>query len=124
MNLVDENDNVPAFTKRIYYIDIPEDHAVDTDLSKPVGKVTAVDSDAGDNAAIKYSIIGGNKASVFNINSETGDIYLLQSLDRETQVNIWFQMHWQMPEQDKITNTNDQVMCICSRESLVWNVII
>jgi hypothetical protein len=48
--------------------------------------VTAVDADAGDNAAIKYSIIGGNKASVFNINSETGDIYLQQSLDREVQV--------------------------------------
>jgi len=86
MNLIDENDNVPMFTKRIYYIDIPEDHPVDSDLTKPIGKVTAVDADAGDNAAIKYSIIGGNKASVFSINSETGDIYLLQSLDREVQV--------------------------------------
>ena len=86
MNLIDENDNVPSFTKRIYYIDIPEDHPVDTDMSKPVGKVTAVDADAGNNAAIKYSIIGGNKASVFNINPETGDIYLQQSLDREVQV--------------------------------------
>jgi hypothetical protein len=90
MNLIDENDNVPSFTKRIYYIDIPEDHPVDTDMSKPVGKVTAVDADAGNNAAIKYSIIGGNKASVFNINSETGDIYLQQSLDREIQVRHIF----------------------------------
>jgi hypothetical protein len=87
MNLIDENDNVPSFSKRIYYIDIPEDHPVDVDMSKPVGKVSAVDADAGDNAAIKYSIIGGNKASVFNINSETGDIFLQQSLDREVQVN-------------------------------------
>ena len=88
MNLIDENDNVPMFTKRIYYIDIPEDHPVDSDMSKPIGKVSAVDADAGDNAAIKYSIIGGNKASVFSINSETGDIYLLQSLDREVQVSL------------------------------------
>ena len=98
MNLIDENDNVPSFTKRIYYIDIPEDHPVDSDLSKPVGKVTSVDADAGDNAAIKYSIIGGNKASVFNINSETGDIYLQQSLDREVQV--------MMTKQNLVMNEN------------------
>ena len=89
MNLIDENDNVPSFSKRIYYIDIPEDHPVDVDMSKPVGNVSAADTDAGDNAAIKYSIIGGNKASVFNINSETGDIFLQQSLDREVQVIDW-----------------------------------
>ncbi len=77
---------------RIYYIDIPEDKISQNSLENaaPIGKVTAVDADAGENAAIKYSIISGNKAFVFSIDSETGEIYLQQNLDREVQVKKLF----------------------------------
>lgn len=95
MTLIDENDNVPAFTKRIYYIDIPEDRISQgsAENAAPIGKVEAIDADDGENAAMKYSIIGGNKASVFSIDSETGEIYLQQNLDRETQVRkIYFKL--------------------------------
>jgi len=81
------------FTFRIYYIDIPEDKISQNSVEKaaPIGKVSAMDADADENAAIKYSIISGNKAFVFSIDSETGEIYLQQNLDREVQVIFfWF----------------------------------
>ncbi len=83
VNLIDENDNVPAFGRRIYYMDVREDvSAADRPM---VGQVTAVDKDAGENSIVKYSIIGGNTGSTFSIDPERGHIYLQKSLDREQQ---------------------------------------
>ena len=65
VNLVDENDNVPAFGRRIYYMDIRED--VSASERPIVGQVSATDLDDGENALLKYSIIGGNTGNAFAI---------------------------------------------------------
>ena len=81
--LKDENDNVPAFGRRIYYMDVRED--VSASDRPVIGQVAATDLDDGENALLKYSIIGGNQGNAFSIHPENGEIYLQKSIDREKQ---------------------------------------
>ncbi len=83
VHILDDNDNVPMFTRRTYYMDVREDINA---AEKPiVGQVTATDLDDGENAAVKYSIIGGNTGGAFAIDAEAGQIRLQKSIDREKQ---------------------------------------
>ena len=83
VNILDDNDNVPAFSRRIYYMDVREDVNV---AEKPsIGRVTATDLDDGQNSALKYSIIGGNTGGAFTIDPEDGQLYLQKGIDREKQ---------------------------------------
>ena len=86
ISIEDDNDNVPAFTKRIYYIDVREDVKSGSSFERPlIGSVRAIDRDVGNNALLKYSIIGGNTGSAFTVDQNSGNIYLQQGLDREQQ---------------------------------------
>uniref|UniRef100_A0A8C5TFJ8 Cadherin 19 n=1 Tax=Malurus cyaneus samueli TaxID=2593467 RepID=A0A8C5TFJ8_9PASS len=82
INLSDVNDNPPKFPQRLYYMSVSEDAPVGT----TVGKVSAEDSDVGDNAAMDY-FIEGDSSDVFDIitNSETqeGIILLKKRVDYE-----------------------------------------
>lgn len=44
---------------------------------------SATDADEGVNAALRYSIIGGNNQNHFSIDSLTGEVSLIKSLDYE-----------------------------------------
>lgn len=44
----------------------------------------AVDADQGNNAAVRYAIIGGNTQSQFAIDSLSGEVSLVKPLDYET----------------------------------------
>ncbi len=73
------------FEKRVYYFNVMEnasyrEHPV-------VGRVVATDQDEGDNADVRYSIIGGNTERVFEVDKASGDITLLKQLDRETRAS-------------------------------------
>ena len=83
VHLMDDNDNVPAFSRRTYYMDVLED--VNAATRPSIGQVVATDLDDGQNAALKYSIIGGNTGSAFAVDPESGHLYLQKSLDREKQ---------------------------------------
>ena len=85
VNIEDDNDNVPSFAKRIYYIDVREDVKASAARKPLVGSVRAVDNDVGNNAVVKYSVIGGNTGSAFSIDPESGNLYLQKALDREQQ---------------------------------------
>lgn len=81
INILDENDNKPQFSQKIYTVSVREDH---NHIRNPgIIKVTATDIDQGDNKAIVYSIFGGNNDNVFKINSTSGQISLKAPLDRE-----------------------------------------
>lgn len=83
VHLIDDNDNVPAFSRRTYYMDVREDINI---AERPVvGQVTATDLDDGDNANVKYSIIGGNTGGAFAINTESGELFVQKGIDREKQ---------------------------------------
>ncbi|ELU10534.1 hypothetical protein CAPTEDRAFT_218221, partial [Capitella teleta] len=58
------------------------DETVASDGSAVVGRVSAVDVDAGD--ALTYSIVSGNEDGHFEIDNSTGDIRVVKTLDFET----------------------------------------
>ena len=72
------NQHVPEFQYNLYQVSVPEDIAI----FSVVTTVHAVDEDIGSFGYLSYSIISGN-SEVFYINSLTGTIHLLTSLDRE-----------------------------------------
>ncbi|EDO35412.1 predicted protein, partial [Nematostella vectensis] len=80
LTISDINDNAPVFYPVEYFASIME--------NEPPGKllqVTATDADEGTNAVISYDIIGGNNNGNFSIDSSTGVISTLASLDHEVE---------------------------------------
>ncbi|XP_048589348.1 protocadherin Fat 4 isoform X1 [Nematostella vectensis] len=86
INVIDRNDNFPAFHPSNMLAQIAED----TGAFKPrfVVKVTATDVDSGTNGKVTYSIWTGNEAGVFTIDSTTGEITTAKLLDRETTASF------------------------------------
>ncbi|XP_057269701.1 protocadherin gamma-A5-like [Pezoporus wallicus] len=79
--VLDANDNAPVFSQEEYTVRVPED--------MPVGSVlvtlTASDTDEGLNGHVKYSLtkITEKALKIFHLDSETGTLTLVQSLDFE-----------------------------------------
>ena len=89
VNLDDENDNYPQFGKTVYHAVISENN----DLGDNITKVHATDIDAGINKLFEYALHpADNKDGFFSINSKTGTIYAIHSLDRETHPEIVFRV--------------------------------
>lgn len=82
IHILDDNDNYPQFTERTYTVPVNED--ANWAENPVVAHVKAADADQGNNAAIRYAIIGGNTQSQFSIDSLTGDVSLVKPLDYET----------------------------------------
>nr|XP_030718382.1 cadherin-23 [Globicephala melas] len=81
LEIVDINDNNPIFDQLSYQGAIFEDAPVGTVILR----VTATDADSGNFALIEYSLVDGE--GKFAINPDTGDIYVLSSLDREKKAH-------------------------------------
>ncbi|XP_058671553.1 protocadherin gamma-A10-like, partial [Ammospiza caudacuta] len=81
VTVVDANDNAPVFSQAEYTVRVPED--------VPVGSVlvtlTATDADEGLNGQVKYSFhkISDQASEHFNLDSDTGEIYVKDDLDFE-----------------------------------------
>lgn len=79
VDVTDINDNDPVFAPGPAKVDIPED----AELGFNVTEVAASDADDGFNAAIFYSLFGGE--GKFSIDSKSAMISLAGKLDREGQ---------------------------------------
>ena len=81
----DINDNPPVFEQSLYTPAnaIPEA----TEIGTVIIQVSATDEDIGENANITYSITSSEPAEDFYINSTTGEISILRSLDFEMHRN-------------------------------------
>ncbi|XP_015266079.1 PREDICTED: putative protocadherin beta-18 [Gekko japonicus] len=80
----DINDNSPVFEKSKYEMQVWENNIP----GLLMGSVRAVDLDVEQNAKVTYSLVpenasGASAASYVSINSETGNLYVLRSLDYE-----------------------------------------
>ncbi|XP_066994105.2 protocadherin-like wing polarity protein stan [Anabrus simplex] len=82
VRILDDNDNYPQFTERTYSVQVPEN--VNWSQNPVIATIKAVDADQGNNAAIRYAIIGGNTQNQFSIDSLTGEVSLMKPLDYET----------------------------------------
>ena len=81
ITITDVNDNAPVFVNSPYQVQVREDVAVPFDILQ----VTATDADepGNPNSQITYSITDGNVGSAFSIDSSSGQINVVQSLDFE-----------------------------------------
>ncbi|XP_068147300.1 protocadherin-like wing polarity protein stan isoform X2 [Drosophila tropicalis] len=83
VKVLDDNDNYPQFSERTYTVQVPEDQWGSSE-DNTVAHIRATDADQGNNAAIRYAIIGGNTQSQFSIDSMSGDVSLVKPLDYES----------------------------------------
>ncbi|KAM7007636.1 protocadherin gamma-A10-like isoform 7-T7 [Passerculus sandwichensis] len=81
VTVVDANDNAPVFSQAEYTVRVPEDVPVGSTLVT----VTATDADEGLNGHVKYSLkkVSDMASNIFHLDSQSGAITLLQSLDFE-----------------------------------------
>ncbi|KAL8194360.1 UNVERIFIED_CONTAM: hypothetical protein K2H54_016248 [Gekko kuhli] len=82
--ITDVNDNAPVFEKSIYEVQLWENNIP----GLLIGLVQAKDPDTEQNAKVAYSLLPGKVSdqpvsSYVSINSETGKLYAIQSLDYE-----------------------------------------
>ncbi|KAK6173207.1 hypothetical protein SNE40_016702 [Patella caerulea] len=78
VRILDENDNSPQFPQETYFFNIKEKNKID----QFVGKVRAYDNDTNENAQLTYQLINGT--DYFTINSTSGEIKAITSIDRES----------------------------------------
>ena len=81
------NNNAPMFSQSTYSWFLKEDTAIGTNIST----VTATDDDRGIQGQVTYSLTGPH-VNFFRINSETGEILLASTLDRESVSTLNFQV--------------------------------
>ncbi|KAJ6651489.1 hypothetical protein lerEdw1_020914, partial [Lerista edwardsae] len=84
IQIQDVNDNSPVFEESTYQMALQENNIP----GLLIGSVLAVDLDAEQNAKVTYSLLPGkvrdvSVASYISINSESGNVYILRSLDYE-----------------------------------------
>ncbi|NXG06725.1 PCDG9 protein, partial [Sakesphorus luctuosus] len=81
VTVLDSNDNAPVFSQAEYMVRVPEDVPVGSTLIT----ITATDADDGLNGHVKYSFkkITAKASQIFHLDSETGTIKLVRSLDFE-----------------------------------------
>lgn len=72
IQVTDLNDFAPNFTASNYEAEILEKQ----ETERPIIKVNAIDYDLQDNL-VSYSIVSGNEEKIFNINEQTGEIYIV-----------------------------------------------
>ncbi|CAH3873347.1 unnamed protein product [Pieris brassicae] len=75
IQLLDINDNVPAFTVKDYNVSLKEGRV---STSEPIVAVSASDADSGRFGTITYRIVGGNDNDVFRIDRSTGEIFVIK----------------------------------------------
>ncbi|KAH0618133.1 hypothetical protein JD844_017119 [Phrynosoma platyrhinos] len=84
IQISDINDNPPAFERSFYDMHVQENNIP----GFIIGSVQAVDLDTEQNAQVTYSLLPGKvrdgpASSYISINSETGNLYVIRSLDFE-----------------------------------------
>ncbi|CAL1613449.1 unnamed protein product [Knipowitschia caucasica] len=77
--VTDVNDNPPLFPVTVYELDVEENNQPGSLL-----QVTASDADSGDNSRVTYRL-GEHTDRIFNIDRNTGQLFVSESLDRELQ---------------------------------------
>ncbi|KAL7984687.1 hypothetical protein Chor_003257 [Crotalus horridus] len=88
--VLDANDNVPVFSQPIYEVKLKEN----LPKGSTIATVTAFDMDEGTNGEVKYSFeeINKNNQNMFLLNSTSGEIILVGSLDFETSSTYEFEV--------------------------------
>uniref|UniRef100_A0A8D1Y0Z8 FAT atypical cadherin 1 n=1 Tax=Sus scrofa TaxID=9823 RepID=A0A8D1Y0Z8_PIG len=79
IRVLDANDNPPEFLQESYFVEVSEDKEINSEIIQ----VEATDKDLGPNGHVMYSIL--TDTDKFSIDSMTGVVKIVNSLDREEQ---------------------------------------
>ena len=79
--LLDQNDNVPSFTRTSYHASISEGLAVGAEVLR----VSAFDPDEGPSGDVSYSLTEDSSQGAFSVDASTGVVRTTRALDRETR---------------------------------------
>ncbi|XP_030626789.1 cadherin-23 [Chanos chanos] len=84
ITVLDENDNKPIFTQTSYRAEISENSPPGTSVLVLNGPVLAVDKDLGQNAVVRYRLLG-SRVDLFTVDALTGVVSVRRGavLDRE-----------------------------------------
>lgn len=89
VQVTDMNDNAPVFSPSLYEVDFAEENQP----GDKVLDVVATDADSGTNAELIYSIITDSATKgLFEINPHTGEVRVMNQLDREYKERYEFQV--------------------------------
>ena len=80
ITITDVNDNSPVFDPTEYIKDVRENISIGTTILR----VNATDKDSGLNGYVVYSILTGNDKQSFAIGINSGEIWTVKKLDRES----------------------------------------
>ncbi|XP_051925845.1 protocadherin gamma-A12-like isoform X7 [Hippocampus zosterae] len=102
INVLDANDNRPLFNQSEYKASVVEN----TTKGTRVMTVNATDADSGSNGLITYSLskMKGSAANIFNIDENTGTIYVSGELDFER--NKKYEVRVEAKDQGGLTGTS------------------
>lgn len=78
IQILDDNDNVPIFSQRIYYANVAENAALNPPAA--ILQVQASDKDDGAAGVVKYFIKTGNRDNTFILDPDSGILYPRKSL--------------------------------------------
>ena len=87
VTVLDDNDNVPRFTRSRYEVNMDENNAI----GQPLLTVIATDEDSGENGKVEYQL-HTDAADYWKINKHTGRITANRKLDREKVAQIRFRV--------------------------------
>ncbi|KAL6472178.1 hypothetical protein MHYP_G00183660 [Metynnis hypsauchen] len=101
ISVLDSNDNAPVCKQSIYKAEVKENSPVGT----VVTAVSAADADEGVNGEVSYSFAQASEKArnLFEINSETGEITILNHLDYEKEKN--FQLNVKAMDKGTLADT-------------------
>ncbi|XP_042316175.1 protocadherin-16 [Sceloporus undulatus] len=87
VTVTDENDNSPRLSEERYFFTVAENRPA----GSSVGRVAASDRDAGQNSRLTYRLMPLLESN-FLIHTETGELSIRKSLDREQQASYQLQV--------------------------------
>ena len=95
VSIKDFNDNIPVFVKKNYLFEIDENVPIDS----KIGQVIAIDGDLNPTVKYHWKNTGKYRNSPFEIDEETGEIFVARSVDFETD-GKWFNLTAVATDQD------------------------
>ncbi|XP_068174112.1 protocadherin-16-like [Antennarius striatus] len=81
INVIDTNDNIPAFSRAEYSVVLSEGAAPGTEILH----LSATDQDSGPNGEVQYSISSGDETELFQVDRWTGALKLTRPLSSNRQ---------------------------------------
>lgn len=81
LQLLDQNDNVPSFSRRSYHASVSEGLPAGVEVLR----VSAFDPDEGFNGDLTYSLAEDSSQGAFSVDPQSGVIRTTRSLDRESR---------------------------------------